>query len=64
MTTSNEVLEATYMAGVEAERERVSRIILSELRTETLKAEREGLTKTREYAALRVKLAMLWEMVQ
>jgi hypothetical protein len=57
-----------YMDGVrrarDAERDRVLRIILSELQTTVNIAQANGTTKTREHAAVQVKLSMLYEMVK
>lgn len=50
--------------GTEAERERVLRIILSELQTTVNIAQKNGKENTREHAAVQVKLGLLYEMVK
>ena len=57
-----------YVEGLErgknSERDRVLRIILSELQTTVNIAQANGTTKTREHAAVQVKLGLLYEMVK
>ena len=57
-----------YVEGLErgknAERDRVLRIIMSELQTTVNIAQANGTTKTREHAAVQVKLGLLYEMVK
>ena len=57
-----------YVEGLErgknSERDRVLRIIMSELQTTVNIAQANGTTKTREHAAVQVKLGLLYEMVK
>ena len=57
-----------YMDGMKraqaAERERVLRIILSELQTTNNLARQNGTEGSREHAAVQVKLGLLYEMVK
>jgi hypothetical protein len=53
-----------YEAGMHSERERTLRIILSELRSSQIEAQRTGKEHTREHAAIQVKLGLLYEMVK
>jgi hypothetical protein len=50
--------------GQAAERDRVLRIILSELETTSNLAHKTGTENTREHAAVMVKLGLLYEMVK
>ena len=50
--------------GKDAERERVLRIILSEIETTSNIAHKNGSEHTREHAAVMVKLGLLYEMVK
>jgi hypothetical protein len=50
--------------GKDSERERVLRIILSEIQTTSNLAHKNGTEHTREHAAVMVKLGLLYEMVK
>jgi hypothetical protein len=50
--------------GKDSERERVLRIILSEIQTTSNLAHKNGSEHTREHAAVMVKLGLLYEMVK
>lgn len=53
-----------FRRGQMAERERVLRIIHSELETTRNLARKNGTEATRAHAAVQVKLGLLWEMVK
>lgn len=53
-----------FRRGQLAERERVLRIILGELRTHSNIGFKNGTEHTREHAAVMVKLGLLYEMVK
>lgn len=50
--------------GKDSERERVLRIILSEIETTSNLAHKNGSEHTREHAAVMVKLGLLYEMIK
>lgn len=50
--------------GKESERERVLRVILSEIETTSNLAHKAGTEHLREHAAVMVKLGLLYEMVK
>ena len=50
--------------GKDSERERVLRIILSEIQTTSNIAHKNGSEHTREHAAVMVKLGLLYEMIK
>lgn len=53
-----------YGRGQRAERDRILRIIHSELETTRNIARKNGTEATREHAAVQVKLGLLYEMVK